>query len=369
VLRPHRIGIGVYDGDGTAELVRRVEVDLDPVADGGRTAVPGIVGAERGRLLLLNDGDLTFAKVRLDPHSLAGLPSVLPALADPLARAVVWAAAVDATRDADLAPAEFVALAAAGLPAETQVAVFADVLDFALTSAARQYLPAAGRASALSAIAGACLEVLNIAEPGSGRQLAAARGLVRSAGPAEAPALSEWLDGTGPGGLAIDADLRWALLHRLVVLGERGEDAIAAEVTRDPSAQGAEQATVCRAALPDGEAKARAWAVISCDDSLSVRIIAATAEGFWQAEQDELTAPYVARYFDEMPVMATRRGPSAVWQVGKAAYPRFAVSRETQALAEAMLARNGVDPVLQRIVVDATDELSRAATAREKFPE
>jgi aminopeptidase N len=122
-LRPHRIGVGVYDGD-PAVLRQRVEVDLDPGVDGGRTTVDALAGVQPGRLLLLNDGDLTFAKVRFDEASRAGLAGVLPRLGDSLARAVVWAAAADATRDAELTAADYLALAVAGLPAESEVAVF-----------------------------------------------------------------------------------------------------------------------------------------------------------------------------------------------------------------------------------------------------
>ncbi|MDQ1644320.1 MAG: aminopeptidase, partial [Cryptosporangiaceae bacterium] len=216
-LRPHRIGIGIYDGEPAAELVQRVEVDLDPVADGGRTTVAALVGADPGRLMLLNDGDLTFAKVRLDPAGLA----VLPSLVDPLARAVVWGAAIDACRDGLLPAAEFAALAAAGLRSETQVAAFADVFDFALGTAVQQYLPPSLRGSGEEALAETCLAVLAVAEPGGGRQLAAARALARC-GPAHV--LAGWLDGLDvPGGLAVDTDLRWSLLYRLVVLGSSGE--------------------------------------------------------------------------------------------------------------------------------------------------
>jgi aminopeptidase N len=139
---------------------------------------------------------------------------------------------------------------------------------------------------------------------------------------------------------------------------------IEAEYERDRSARGAEHAGRCRAALPDEAAKAEAWRVIIEDDTLSNRMVLAAAEGFWQSEQFELTAPYVQRYFDEMPGAAARRAPMVAQQVASLAYPRFAVTAGTLAAARAMLARPDLTPGLARAVVDATDDLERALGAR-----
>ena len=361
-LRPHRIGVGVYDGDPVV-LRQRAEVDLDPAVDGGRTTVDALVGVRPGRLLLLNDGDLTFAKVRFDEASRAGLAGVLPRLSDSLARAVIWAAAADATRDAELTAADYLALAVAGLPAESEVAVFEDVLTFARSSVADRYLAPDARPAALAALADACQRALDGAASGSGQQLAAARGLISCT---PRPALLQgWLAGDDvPEGLAVDTDLRWALLYRLVILGGAGETEIAAEVIRDPSAQGTEHAARCRAAVPDATAKARAWHTIIDNDTVSARFMAAAAEGFFHPEQAHLTQPYLARYFTEMPAMAARRTPYVVQWVARAAYPRCAVSPETLAAAQAMLARDDLDPTLRRVAVDATDDLHRALAAR-----
>ena len=358
-LRPHRVGVGVYGGDGPVVRWHRVDVDLDPAVDGGHTPVPDLVGVQAGRLLLLNDGDLTFAKVRFDPASQAELAGVLPDLADPLARALVWAAAADATRDAQLAPAEFLALVGAALPGETEVAVFEEMLRFGRTAVAQRFVPPAGQPAALAVLANACERAMRMAEPGSGRQLAAARGLVLCGH--DVSIATDWRNGVAvPDGLVVDQDLRWTLLNRLVVLGAAGEDEIAAESRRDPTGQGGEQSAMCRAAMPDADAKARAWDLIVTDEATPTRIGAATADGFWHPEQAELTAPYVARYFADMPAMARRRTPAAVQQIATSAYPRYAVSAGTLAAAHAMLARTDLDVGLRRVVEDATDDLRRA---------
>jgi aminopeptidase N len=318
-----------------------------------------------GDLLLLNDGDLTYAKVRFVDRDRADLRRVLPRLVDPLTRALVWAAAADATKDAEMPASEFIALAAVGLPVESELSVFVDVVDFAVGPVARRFLAPAAQPAGLAALAGACRAAMAEAAPGGSLQLAAARGYIQAAGAGDVATLRGWLAGDGvPAGLVVDAELRWALVTRLSVLGAMSEADIDAEYERDRSATGAEHAARCRAALPDEQAKAAAWRVIIEDDTASNRMVTAAAEGFWQSEQDELTRPYVERYFAEMPGMAARRQPTVAQRVAWLGYPRFAVSAATLAAARAMLARADLTPGLTRSVVDGTDDLERALAAR-----
>jgi aminopeptidase N len=293
------------------------------------------------------------------------LPGLLPAVADPVARALLWSAAWDATRDAETDPTSFLELAVAGLPAETDPAVFAQVIAFAADITVGQYLTPARRPAALAALAATCAEILAVASAGSDRQLAAARALARCAGTAEVDMLRGWLDGKSvPDGLAIDAELRWALLWRLVVLGAAATTDIDEESVRDRSAHGAQHAVRCRAALPDPTAKARSWAAIVADDTLSNRSLLALAQGFWQPEQAELTEAYVSRYFEDMPAVAARRSAEVVRQVAGAAYPRYAVEPATAEAAQRLLDRADLPAVLRRVIGDRTDDLRRALTVR-----
>ncbi|MDG4789277.1 aminopeptidase N [Micromonospora sp. WMMD1102] len=367
VLRPHRIGVGLYDPDPagagtTLRLRQRIEVDVDPAADGGRTVLDGLTGLPAARLLLPNDGDLTFAKVRFDPGSVAAVPAILPELADPLTRALVWAEALDAVTDGERPVADLVALVVAALPAETEVVVVQDVLNRTRDLVDR-YLDPQVRAAALEQLTGACSRLLAVAPAGGSGQLAAARGWIGST--VDAAGLVGWLAGKEvPDGLAVDAELRWAVLHRLAVLGEAGEPEIAAEQETDRSASGAEWAATCRAALPDPAGKERAWALLVGGTGLSNRLLEATARGFWQPEQAELTDSYVRRYFAEMPAAALRRTPWVADRVAGLAYPRYAVSARTRELAAALLDRAELPAGLRRVVVDADDDLRRALATR-----
>ncbi|WP_433529508.1 aminopeptidase N [Micromonospora sp. CA-263727] len=359
VLRPHRIGVGRYAVDGTAE---RFEVDLDPKTDAGRTVLAGLAGEPAAAVLLPNDGDLTFAKIRLDPASADAVPLLLPRLADPLARALLWGEALDAATDGERPVSAVVDLIVAALPVETEVIIAEDVLTLSRALVDR-YLDPLARQTALARVADACRRLLDAAEPGKSLQLAAARGLI--AATTDAELLAGWLAGRdAPAGLAVDTELRWSILGRLVVLGAAGEAEIAAEAAADPSAAGAERAAKCRAARPDPAAKQAAWEIIVSNTELSNRLVEATATGFWQPEQAELTADHVARYFAEMPAAARLRTPWVADEVAKLAFPRYAVAQPTREAAAALLARDDLTPGLRRVVTDADDDLRRALVAR-----
>src|SRR5947207_7990303 len=336
VLRPHRIGVGCYDG---VTRTRHVELTVDS----GQTIVHELTGQPVAPLLLVNDDDLTYAKVRW-----AGAVESLPALADPLARAVLWSALWDATRDAEVPAARFVDLTAAALPQESEPAVYAEMVEQAVVVAVAQYLPPQARPRALSMLADAC--------HGSIDELAAARGLARCGGPDDLRRLPDWLEA--------DAELRWLVLYRLVVLGAAGTAEIDAEAERDRSAHGHEHAARCRAALPDAAAKAAAWESIVDGRAGSHRLLLATAEGFWQPEHDELTKPYVERYFTELPRAVAGYTPHLTTRLAAAAFPRFAVGEETMAAARALLDRDGLPAALRRAVLGVTDDLRRALAAR-----
>jgi aminopeptidase N len=358
--RPHRLRVGIYDRrDGV--VVRRLQTPVTLAGD--QVDVPALTGQPAGALLLLNDDDLTYAKVRLDGRD--DVASVLPDLADPLARALVWTSCWDACRDAELAPQAFVALAAAGLPAETEVPVFETMLHLTIQVAVDRFLPPDQRPEAYATLAEVCRKRLADARPGGDQQLAAARGLVASAGPQDAPWLAGWLiGGDVPDGLVVDQELRWAVLLRLATFGEVDEARIDTELADDRSARGAQEATRCRAARPDPAAKRRAWQLVTTDRDQSNRVVQAAADGFWRPEQADLTGEYVPRYFTEIPAGARWRSEQLLVAVTRAAYPVYAVADATVTAAEAALASGSLHPLVCREILDGTDDLRRAIAAR-----
>ncbi|MFJ4003580.1 aminopeptidase N [Streptomyces sp. NPDC090023] len=359
--RPHRVTAGLYDHDLTEEgrLVLRERVGLDIP----QTA-PQPLG-KRPALLLLNDGDLTYAKVRFDPESFQTLRTSLSGLPDPLTRAVVWNALRDAVRDGELPPVAYLETARAHLPLETDLALVQGVLAFAGTHIADRYLTPGQRPAALATLASLCRDLLRRTEDGDnpGLRLVAVRHFIDVA--AHPDTIAAWLaDGTVPGGPELDPELRWRILGRLAVLGATDEAAITAELERDPSANGQEGAARCRAALPDPEAKRRAWEAMFATDDLSNYLFKATAQGFWQPEQADLVREYVPRYYEQAVAVSERRGPAIATAAGAWAFPYHAVDAENLALGEACLRDADPVPALRRKLADELDDLARALRVR-----
>ncbi|GAA3121493.1 hypothetical protein GCM10017687_39060 [Streptomyces echinatus] len=177
--------------------------------------------------------------------------------------------------------------------------------------------------------------------------------------------IAAWLaDGTVPGGPELDPELRWRILARLAVLGATDEAAIDAELARDPSATGQEGAARCRAALPDPEAKRAAWEAMYDRDDLSNYLFTATAQGFWQPEQEELVRAYVPRFYTDAVALAARRGPAIAVAAGRWCFPAHAVDTETLRLGEDCLRDTELTPALRRTLADRLDDLSRALRVR-----
>jgi aminopeptidase N len=325
--------------------------------------LPELTGAAAAGLLLLNDGDLAYAKIRLDEASLGNVPKMLPLLGDSLARAVIWGAIIDAVTDGERPVAELVTLVLAALPMETEVVIIEDVLAMTRRLVDR-YATADTRPAALELLAQACDRLLTVAEPGGSQQLAAARALITST--TDTARIRGWLAAEGvPAGLAVDAELRWFILYRLVKLGAATEAEIEAEYSQDRTASGERFAMRCRAALPTAEAKAAAWHKIIADaHGTSARMAEAAALGFWQPEQAALTEPYVARYFAEMPEMFQVRGGTGAEIISMVLFPSLAVAESTRALAAGLLAQPDLNATLRRTVTDNDDDMRKALLAR-----
>ncbi|MFI9120812.1 aminopeptidase N [Streptomyces bikiniensis] len=359
--RPHRISVGVYDRDALDAPVTREHHEIDVPQE-----KPLALTGPRPALVVLNAGDLTYAKVRFDETSEHTVLWALSSIPDPVTRAVVWNSLRDMVRDGDLEPAAYLSAAQAHLPRETELALVQGVLAFARHQIADHYVPADERSAALATINGIARALLRRTEDGEapGLRLTAVRAFVDSATTPDK--IASWLDeGTVHGGPELDPELRWRILARLAVLGATDETAIAAELERDPSATGQEGAARCRAALPDPGAKAAAWSALFDSDDLSNYLFTATAQGFWQPEQADLVREYVPRFYEAAVALGDRRGPAMAEAAGRHAFPAHAVDADSLALGERHLADTPMIPALRRKLVDQLDDLRRALKVRE----
>ncbi|MBC6456338.1 aminopeptidase N [Actinomadura sp. HBU206391] len=374
-LRPHRIRVGLYDlaeGAGGTRLMLRETVDADlppePGPDGSaHTPLPSLTGARVPDLLLPNDGDVTYAKIRLDERSWQAVTVALSTIEDQVTRALLWTTARDMVRDAELPPTDFLALARSHLVTEPVGPIVEAVLSFARRQIADRLVPLSGREAALATLAAICRRIMRRAEGDpslAGMRLAAVRFLITCATTADNLAeLREWLRaGRVPGGPGLYPQLRWSALFQLFAAGMAGEAQLAAELVRDPSSAGREAAARCRAALPDAAAKERAWQRLFTANGQSNQLLAATADGFWDPGRPDATSRYVERYFAEI-ADAGPRGAVASRVLAGQLFPAHAVNAETVRAAEKCLDHDLTAP-LRRALTDQLDDLRRALRIR-----
>ncbi|MFM9442065.1 aminopeptidase N [Streptomyces acidiscabies] len=364
--RPHRVAVGLYRRTPEG-IVRYARAEVD--VTGERTVVAELAGAEAPDLVLVNDDDLTYCKIRFDARSLDTLRESLGDIVDPLARALCWSALWNLTRDALLPALDFVELVGRFAQRESDIGVL-QMLHAWAGSALVNYVPAAGRSDAEALVARVALRDLRAAEPGSEPQLAWARFFASGASSAEDLGLLRGLlDGTEKiAGLDVDQELRWTFLDALASHGAVGEGELAAELVRDDTASGKRHHVRCLASRPSAAVKAQAWAQVVEGDALSNALVGATIAGFARSSQRELTAPYVAKYFDSIErVWADRSIQIGVDVVSGLfpAYPLPGAEREVLGAADAWLAEHeGAAPALRRLVLEGRDDLARALKAQ-----
>ena len=325
-----------------------------------------LAGVAQPDLLLINDDDLTFAKTRLDERSLRTAVEHIGDLTNSLPRALIWGAAWDMTRDAEMSTGDFLTLALSGLPSESDVGVVQQVIR-QVKAAIDMYAQPDHRAGYLTRLADALLALAEAAEPGSDHQLAFVRGWLGAATSSEhLSKLTSLLDGTEVlKGLTVDADMRWTMLQRLIATGAVGPEAIDDEAQRDHTATGQRQAAYARAAVPTAEAKEAAWSAIMTPDALPNALLEATVGGFVQPDQRELQAAFTDRYFEALPVVWATRTNEIAQTVVQGLYPALIVDTDTVERTDAFLSANGdLAFGARRLVTEGADGVRRALRAR-----
>ena len=294
VLRPHRLVVGTYEKQGT-KLIRTNRFEID--VEGKETKVTELVGLKRPALILVNDDDLTYAKIRLDDVSLNTATKEIASIESSLSRALIWGAVWDMVRDGEVGTGKYLDLVLAGLAAETDIGLVQQVL-MQCRSAIDVYADRKNRIPYNTKFADGLQSLLAKSENGSDRQLA----LVRSFSAVATTDLqinrvAEILDGKEKiQGLNIDTDLRWTLLRRLVVMGKRDLAAIEEELTRDDTAMGREHAAGAKAAIPTLEAKQIAWTLVTTNESLPNSEIHSALGGLSYIDHAEIMKNFIDKY-------------------------------------------------------------------------
>ena len=361
-IRPHRLAIGFYNlVEG--KLVREDRVELD--VDGERTEVAELVGRKRPALVLLNDDDLAYAKIRLDEASHAVALQHLSSIESPLARSLVWGAVWDATRDAETSASDYVRLVLGNIAAETESTTIRTTLA-QLLLAAGSYVAPERQKQTSEETASALWMLAQQAEAGSDAQFQFVKFFAALASTGEQLAtIAALRDGSvSLPGLEVDTDLAWELLIALVAGSAAGSTEIDAALAADNTANGAQFAAQARASIPTREGKQAAWDSVFGSDALPNTIVRYTGLGFQRAADKTVLASFVEPYFAALQgVWASRTYKIAEYLVA-GMYPAPLANAELRDATRAWLGANPEPAALRRLVVENLAGVDRALAAQ-----
>jgi len=369
-IRPHRLAIGFYDFEGDSpekggKLTRIHRVELDVA--GESTSVDELIGLPKPAIVLLNDDDLAYAKIRLDPESLAVAAEHLAAIENPLARTLVWGAAWDAVRDAESTASDYVKLVLGNIASETESTTVRTTLS-QLLQAARMYISPDERAAVIALVGDELRALALAAEPASDSQFQFVKFFANIAStPSHVTTLQRLRDGSGAlPGLTIDTDLDWELLEGLVLNGAAGQDDIDAALAKDQTANGQQSAARAAATIPTAEGKKAAFDSLVGKDDQSNVIVRSIGVGYQHTNDPSSLAGLIQPYFDALNEIWKTRSYKIAEYLVVGLYPAPLASQELVDATDAWLQTNPDIPALRRLVIENRAGVERALRAQER---
>ena len=340
---------------------------LETEIDGPSTTITELIGTKRPDLVLVNDKDLAYAKIRLDDLSNKTAMANVSRIEDPMARALVWTAACDAARDAETSSSDFIELVFAHIETETESTTIQTILRQLVTNG-NLYIPIGTRAQALARIADGLIELANKAKSGSDSQLQFVKFLPIFARTASQ---QQWMQDLLSGkiqlaGFTVDQDVRWELTTGLVMNGVFGESEIAAELARDNTANGQRFAAGARAAIPTASNKEATWKLLVETKEYSNTLVQAASLGFQRVTDLNLIAPFSKRYHEAAVGIWDRFSYKIAEYLLINLYPLKLASEELAASTRELIDSPAVreKPALRRILVENLAEVERALAAQ-----
>ena len=363
-IRPHRLAVGLYDFVDD-KLVRVHQVELD--VDGERTEVPELVGRAKPALVLLNDDDLAYAKIRLDDDSLAVAIGHLEDIDNPLARSLVWGAAWDATRDAESKASDYVRLVLGNIASETESTTIRTTLS-QLATVARVYVAPSTREATIREVGDRLWMLAQAAEAGSDAQFQFVKFFAGIASTNEhVAALRGLIDGSAPlAGLQIDTDLGWELLEGLVLAGAATDADIQAALDRDNTSNGQQAAARARATFPTAEGKRAAFDSLVDSADLPNAIVRNVTLGYQHTNDPSSLESLVEPYFAALNDIWKNRSYKIAEYIVVGLYPSPLASQALVDATKAWLDANPDIPALRRLVTENLAGVERALLVQAK---
>ncbi|MCJ7725363.1 MAG: aminopeptidase N [Acidimicrobiia bacterium] len=354
-LRPHHLEVVLLDGDGGARaLPASFEDPVHRVAEAVGTAAPVFVYP--------NFGDHAFAKVALDPVSIAWAKANLSDIGDPLLRQQVWVSLWEMVRDQGFSSLDYLELIRTRLPEEQSLNIVQMVTATAGAAIGR-YVPAPLIDGEAAAFVAAARQAVDTAA--GDLKVIWARSLVgMAAGPDEYAIAAALVDGP-PEGVTVDQEMRWSVAVAGVAAGAAdAEQRLASERTRDQSDRGARAMVRAEAARPDPDLKAEVWDRIHNHGYDSLHLALAAAGGFWRRQQAEMVEPFVPRFFEGLPGLFAEWEPEAARGYFNSFFPHYRIESSTRDLIAGLRERADLGPILERMLIEQDDVIQRALACR-----
>lgn len=359
-LWPQRLRVAVIGADSLASA--------DVTLARGSVRVRALEGFPAPRLVLPNAGDFGYGRFLLDPASIAAAldPEFEPA--DPLARAQIAEALWEAVRDADLAPARFIAWTLRQVPRTADEIVLAELLA-RLEVTLRRYSSDAQRDALAPPVERTLFAEGALAAQSQSRRLALLRAFAALAWTPEALAdLGRLLDGalTVPG-VPLAARDRLRLVQRLLERGAPDAPArLAAEAARERTDEARRYAFAAGAAAADAGAKRALFRAFLDDPSLPDAWIEAALPALNAPEHAALTLPLLSEALARLPELKRTRKIFFV-NAWLSAFIGGQSGPEALEAVNAHLREARLDPDLRRKVLEAADGLERAVRIRARY--
>jgi len=361
-LRPHRLDLAlVRDVNG------RLEVETFPVrVEGRETEVPEAVGRPKPDLVFPNWGDYAYAKIALDPRSVAWVRENIDRVDDQLLRQLLWSSLWNMVRDQQLKSTEFLALVREKA-AKEQVELVDGILGQA-TAALARYVPEEMKDEEGHRLFEAVLDGLRQAPAGDAK-IIWMRALIASAiVPGDIEVLGRLADGDETiEGLTVDQDMRWSIAAKYVAYGLPGaQERVQREAERDPSDRGQRARLRCETSVPDPAVKQAAWERFNGEGYGTLKMTEAAMSGFLWSKQRDLLEPYVEKFFEQVPEIVRTKDREYYSSYFAALFPSYRVEREILERSKRLLDEVGDElPTLARMLREANDDLARAIACRE----
>jgi len=365
-LRPHRIAIGLYE-EQSGKIVRTDRIELD--VEGAKTQVPELAGNKRSALILLNDDDLTYAKIRMDESSWSFALDKLSSIEDPLARALVWGSAWDATRDGETSPRDFIKLALRHIEFETESTTMLTILRQLLT-VANLYVAEPNRPTEQLALADGLWALAQNSKAGSDAQLQFVKFFAQFArSEKQLATVSDLLHGeTKLASLAIDTDLRWELVTALAVGGKMSIEQLDQELAADNTANGQKYHVAAVAGLPDNYSKQAMFTKLVATDELSNALVNSASLAFGRVLNPEVLQVFVAQYFANVLKIWEEKTYHMAEYLLVNLYPLALANAALVSETKAFLAEPDIQskPALRRILIENLANVERALSAQQR---